>query len=259
MASVSLRHSAHLLLHNPSGKHPVTAWLNRFLVALILANAAAVAIETVAGLYLGNEGAFRTFEALSTVVFLIEYLARLWCCVEQEAYAHPWSGRLRWATRPVAFLDLIVIATFFASVDLRFLRLARLFRLLRVLNLDAMARTYEILKTSIAARKDLLLVSAVLMLIALFSSASLLYIFEHEAQPGLFSSIPATLWWAIVTLATIGYGDMVPVTTAGKICAAVTAVFGVGVFALPTAILTGAVIDAGNRAQTCPHCGKPTH
>lgn len=255
----SLRHSIHLILHNPTGKHPVTAWLNRFLVVLIIANATAVAIETVESIYLGNEQAFRVFETASTIVFLFEYLARLWSCVEQEAFTHPLTGRLRWATRPVAFLDLIVIVTFFIGVDLRFLRLARLFRLLRVLNLDAMAKTYENLKASIAVRKDLLLVSAVLMFIALFSSAALLYLFEHAAQPKMFSSIPATLWWSIVTLATIGYGDMVPVTIAGKICAGFTAIFGVGVFALPTAILTGAVIEAGNKADVCPHCGKARH
>lgn len=259
MPTPSLRHSVHLLLHNPTGKHPATAWLNRFLVALILTNALAVAMETVESIYLGNENAFRLFETVSTMIFLVEYLARLWSCVEQAAFAQPLSGRLRWATRPVAFLDLIVIATFFARVDLRFLRLARLFRLLRVLNLEAMAKTYEQLKASIAARKDLLLVSAVLMFIALFSSAALLYIFEHEAQPKNFSSIPATLWWSIVTLATIGYGDLVPITVAGKICAAFTAIFGVGIFALPTAILTGAVIEAGNRPDVCPHCGKPIH
>ncbi len=259
MAKVSLRHSVHLLLHNPTGKHPLTAWLNRFLVALILTNAAAVAMETVESVFVGNEHAFRIFETVSTAIFLIEYLARLWCCVEQPAFSDPLSGRLRWATRPVALMDLIVITAFAIGVDLRFLRLARLFRLLRVLNLDAMAKTYENLRSSIAARKDLLLVSAVLMFIALFSSASLLYLFEHTAQPKAFSSIPATLWWSIVTLATIGYGDMVPITIAGKICAAFTAVFGVGVFALPTAILTGAVIEAGNRADVCPHCGKARH
>ena len=161
--------------------------------------------------------------------------------------------------RPVALLDLIVIASFFSVADLRFLRLARIFRLLRVLNLEEMAGTYDNLKISLVARKDLLMVSAALMFIALFSAAALLYIFEHQAQPSVFSSIPATLWWAIVTLATIGYGDMVPVTLGGKICAGLTAVFGVGVFALPTAILTGAIIEASTRVEVCPHCGKARH
>jgi voltage-gated potassium channel len=252
----SARRHAHLLLHNPTGKNPVTAWLNRLIATLIIANAVAVALETVPSLYQGNERLFMAFEAISTLVFLAEYIIRIWCSVEQAKYAHPFFGRLRWATSPVALLDLIVVATYFAPVDLRFLRLARLLRLLRVLHLDGMASTYDHLKVSIAARKQLLLVSAVLMFIALFSSAALLYICEHEAQPKVFTSIPATLWWSVITLTTIGYGDIFPITAAGKICAAFTAIFGVGIFALPAAILTGAVIEAGGHTQTCPHCGK---
>lgn len=259
MSFKSWRRSAHLLLHNPNGKHPLSAWLNRLLAMIILANVVAVALETVPSVYLGNEHFFIVFEAVSTVIFLIEYIVRLWCSIEQSKYSRPFEGRLRWALRPIALLDAIVIATYFAPVDLRFLRLARVLRLLKVLNLNNMAATYEHLRASIVARKDLLLVSAVLMFIALFSSAALLYICEHAAQPRLFTSIPSTLWWSVMTLTTVGYGDMYPITVAGKICAAFTAVFGIGVFALPAAILTGAVIEADGLSRVCPHCGKSAH
>lgn len=259
MHSGTLRKSAHLLLHNPTGRNPLSAWLNRLIALLIVANATAVALETVPSLYQGREQFFGAFEAASTLFFLIEYLTRLWCAVEQPKYANPVWGRIRWAMSPVALLDLIVVATYFAPIDLRFLRLARLLRLLRVFSLDGMASTYEHLRGSIAARRELLLVSAVLMLIALFFSASLLYFCEHEAQPNVFTSIPATLWWSVVTLTTVGYGDIFPITVAGKICAAFTAIFGVGVFALPAAVLTGAVIEAGSAAVVCPHCGKAAH
>lgn len=259
MGAKTLRHSLHLILHNPTGKHPFTVWINRLLALVIIANVLAVALETVPSLYKGNEKQFNTFEAVSTFIFLVEYLARLWCSVEQQTYRHPFLGRLRWSLRPVAILDAIVIATFFAPIDLRFLRLARVLRLLRVLNLNRIATTYEQLKASIAKRIDLLLVSSVLMVIALFSSAALVYIFEHEAQPNTFTSIPATIWWSVMTLTTVGYGDMVPITTGGKICAALTAVFGIGIFALPAAILTSAVIEADGRSGVCPHCGKPVH
>lgn len=257
MLASTWRHSAHLLLHNPTGKNPVTAWLNRLIAALIICNATAVALETVPSLYQGNERWFAGFEAVSTLLFLVEYLTRLWCSVEQPTYTRSFLGRLRWAISPIALLDLVVVATYFAPVDLRFLRLARLLRLFRVLSSEGVAATYEHLRASVAARKELLLVSAVLMFIALFSSAALLYICEHEAQPKAFSSIPATLWWSVVTLTTIGYGDIFPITVAGKFCAALTAVFGVGVFALPTAILTGAVIEASSKDKSCQHCGKP--
>lgn len=257
MQANALRHRVHLLLHNPNSSGGAATWLNRGLVLLIVANVIAVALETVPEIYDGREAAFKLFEAISTAVFLVEYLARLWCSVEQPAFAHPLSGRLRWALRPIPLMDLIVVATFFAPVDLRFLRLARLLRLFRALNMNSTAQTYERLRHSIAARKELLMVSAVLMFMALFSSAALLYICEHDAQPKAFSSIPATLWWSVVTLTTVGYGDIYPVTAAGKFFAAMTAIFGIGVFALPAAVLTGAVIEAHDRGGTCPHCGKP--
>ena len=168
MEVTTLRLRAHHLLHNPTGNNAAAAWLNRAIVVLIIANAIAVALETVPNFYLGNEHIFKTFETVSLALFLAEYLTRLWCAVEQEKFAHPITGRLRWMTKPIAFLDLIAIITFFAPADLRFLRLARLLRLFRVLNLEAMANSFDHLKACIAARKNLLLVSAVLMCIALF-------------------------------------------------------------------------------------------
>ncbi|MEP7156717.1 MAG: ion transporter [Betaproteobacteria bacterium] len=259
MSTHTLRHAAHRLLHNPTGKHPVTAWINRALAALIIVNCAAVALETVPDIFRGNERAFFWLEAISTSIFAIEYLVRLWCSVEQADFSRPLLGRLRWMLRPVALFDLVVVVTYFAPVDLRFLRLVRLLRLLRVMSLDRMAGTYDNLKHSIAARKDLLMVSAVLMCCSLFASAALVYVCEHSAQPTIFTSIPATLWWSVVSLTTIGYGDMVPITAAGKICASISTLFGIGVFALPAAILTGAVIEADSRSKTCPHCGKGLH
>ena len=259
MGSPSLRHTTHLLLHSPNEKHRFSAWLNRAIAALIIANATAVALETVPSLFQGHERSFRAFDAVSTILFLIEYMARIWCSVEQHKFAHPVWGRVRWAMRPIALLDLIAIAAYLAPVDLRFFRLARLLRLFRVLHMERMAKTYERLKISIAARKEILLVSGVLMFMALFSSAALLYICEHESQPTVFSSIPATMWWSVVTLTTVGYGDIYPITIAGKICAGFTAVFGVGVFALPAAVLTGAVIEADRISKVCPHCGKNLH
>jgi voltage-gated potassium channel len=81
---------------------------------------------------------------------------------------------------------------------------------------------------------------------------------EHAAQPKAFNNIPDTLWWAVVTLTTIGYGDVTPITPLGKFLAGVIAIVGIGIFALPTAIVTAAILDAGvDRDTTCPHCGKP--
>lgn len=256
---MTLRHRVHVLLHNPDGNNPASLRFNRALVALILVNAIAVALETDPYFAAGHETAFAVLEHFSLAFFLIEYLARLWACVEHEKYRDRTWPRLRWATSFVSLADLLALATFFLPYDLRFLRLLRLLRLMRVANVRTFAHTLERLRQSVRERRDLLLVSGMLMFIALFISASLVYYFERDAQPKAFSSIPASLWWAVVTLTTTGYGDMAPVTPGGRLWAAFALVFGVGIFALPGAILTSAVISASEdrRPGVCPHCGRP--
>jgi voltage-gated potassium channel len=98
-----------------------------------------------------------------------------------------------------------------------------------------------------------------MMIVCIYASASLLYQIEHSTQPHVFTSIPATFWWAMETLTTIGYGDMVPITGIGKLCAGLISVFGIGIFALPTAIVTAAIVEAGVSDPdkiVCRHCGR---
>ena len=255
---MTLRYRIHRLLHNPGGTSVSSRWFNRGLACLILVNALAVALETDRDFAAGHEHAFAILETVSLAFFLIEYLARLWVCVEHDKYRGRTWPRVRWATSLVSIADLLALATFLLPYDLRFLRLLRLVRLLRVANVEAFSATLEGLRVSVRERRDLLFVSALLMFIALFISASLVYYFEHHAQPKVFSSIPAALWWAVVSLTTTGYGDMAPVTPGGKVCAALALIFGVGIFALPGAILTSAVISASEKArpEVCPHCGR---
>jgi voltage-gated potassium channel len=110
---------------------------------------------------------------------------------------------------------------------------------------------------AVRQRRHLLILAVALMLIAVYCLAALLYIVEHAVQPDKFSSIPETLWWAVVTLTTIGYGDITPITPLGKLLAGAGAIFGIGIFALPTAIMTAAILDAGTDVEfNCPHCGR---
>jgi len=256
---MTLRYRLHVLLHNPDGTSVASLWFNRALALLILANVTAVALETVPNFASGRENAFALLETVSLVLFVMEYGVRLWVCVEHDKYRGRTWPRLRWAASLVSIADVLAIATFFLPFDLRFLRLLRLMRLMRVTNMHRFSGTLDSLRTSIRDRSDLLYVSAMLMFIALFISASLLYYFEHAAQPKAFTSIPATLWWAVVTLMTVGYGDMYPVTAGGKVCAGLAMLFGVAIFALPGAIITSAVISASEKPQpdVCPHCGRP--
>lgn len=252
-----LRAQLFAILHLPDPGNRHARWANYFLAALILANAVSITLESVPGL---NRSFARTlwwFEAVSTGLFIIEYLARLWTCVEQGRLSRPVTGRLRYMLQPLALLDLVVILTYWTPWDLRFLRVLRLVRLLKVLHLHEFEAALERLAVSLHKRMELLWVSVALMAMFVYLAASLLYHIEHARQPEAFSSIPASFWWAMVTFNTIGYGDMVPLTPFGRLFASLAAVFGVGVFALPTAIVIAAIIEssASGSAYVCEACG----
>ena len=245
------------ILHAPDASNRLARWANWFLAFLIIANAAAVTLESLSGLDPVFARWLWRFEAVSTALFIIEYAARVWTCVEQRHLAHPLWGRLRYMRQPLALLDLVAIVTWWTPWDLRFLRVVRLVRLLKIMHLYEFEAALERLGMSLQKRKELLLVSVALMAMFVYLASSLLYQIEHARQPAVFSSVPATFWWATVTFNTIGYGDMVPITPLGRVFASVVAVFGVGIFALPTAIVIAAIIEssASGSAYVCEECG----
>lgn len=248
------------ILHRPLPGTRFARPVSIFLASIIVVNCLALSLETVAAIYARHASLFYALEVASTAVFAIEYALRVWTCVEEPKYAAPVSGRLRYISSALAVLDLLAILAFFAPLDLRFLRIFRLSRLFRVLQLEALNRSMQAILEALARRRHLLYVSVGFMATAVYCTAVLLYTVEHAAQPAIFSSIPATLWWAVVTLTTIGYGDMAPITPLGKVLTSVIAIFGIGIFALPTAILTAAILDAGGKlAGRCPHCEKALH
>lgn len=186
------------------------------------------------------------------VLFLAEYLARLIGVGEIRAY-QGFSGRLRWMTRPGSLLDLAAILPVLLLPGTDSSLLLRLFRLLRVVRLSRMtafARGLALLSEVIRERRaDLLATVAVAGMLLLFS-ASALYVVEGDVQPEAFGSIPRAAWWAIATLTTVGYGDVFPVTVAGRLIGGAAALAGIGVIAMPTGILSAAISDAMRRARS---------
>jgi voltage-gated potassium channel len=258
MTDLSFRARIFHVLHKPSPNNPAARYANYFLAFLIASNAVFVALETLPSIGSHFAKEFKAFEAVSTALFTIEYLSRLWVCVEQSRYASPVTGRLRYAIHPLPLLDLVVILTFWLPIDLRFLRVARMVRLLKVLKLQHFEESFEKIATGLKRRAALMVVIVTMMLLCIYASASLVFQLEHHAQPAVFTSIPATFWWAIETLTTIGYGDMVPITPIGKFFSGLIAVFGIGIFALPTAIVTAVIVEAGVSdplPTACKHCG----
>ncbi|MCZ7662877.1 MAG: potassium channel family protein [Thermoleophilia bacterium] len=159
---------------------------------------------------------------------------------------------------------ILAIFPFYVGVgrlDLRFLRALRLFRLLRVLKLARYSESLALLGRVFRAKKEELVVTLCAVLFLLFLASSFIYYVEHEAQPEAFSSIPAAMWWGVATLTTVGYGDVYPVTVAGKVLGAIVAMLGIGLFALPAGILASGFADEMRRKRTdetamCPHCGR---
>lgn len=211
------------------------------LMVLIVANGVAVILETVRPLEEQFSSVFYAFEIFSVTIFSIEYLLRVWVANADPKYKGPIIGRLRYMLSPMAVIDLLAIVPFFLplalTLDLRVLRLLRLFRLFRLFKMTRYVQSLRTFHRVFVAKKEELLITALMIFTLLVLASSAMYALENEAQPDKFSSIPATLWWGVVTLTTIGYGDVYPITAAGKIIGGVFAVLGIGLFALPAGIL----------------------
>jgi voltage-gated potassium channel len=221
-------------------------WFDRFMIVLIVTNVLAVVLESVESLAAAAPEFFWTFELFSVAVFTIEYLARVWVCTEnpESGYGHPVFGRLRQMATPMALIDLIAILPFYLAflipVDLRFMRV---FRLLRLFKLTRYSSAMETLGAVVYGQRRPLGAALLIMLTVLVFASSIVYLFEHEAQPEAFASIPHSMWWGLATLTTVGYGDVTPITSGGRIFGAFIMVLGVGMFALPAGILANGFAD----------------
>ncbi|TRX50640.1 ion transporter [Fulvivirga sp. M361] len=212
-----------------------------FIMTLILLNVFVVITETVESIYSEYKAIFYYFEIFTITVFSIEYVVRIWACTLIEKYRHPVFGRIKYMFSMEALIDLLAILPFylplFFAIDARFVRVLRLFRLMRVFKLGRYSVAFQLIVSAVSKRKEELLITLTLLIIMLILASSLMYYIEHEVQPDTFTSIPATMWWAIATLTTVGYGDVYPVTALGKLLASTIAILGIGVFALPTGII----------------------
>jgi len=225
------------------GRFTCPSWvrhINRFIVVLIITNGLAVILESNAEIRAAYLSWFMSFELFSVLIFSIEYLARLWVSVDQERYAGVprWRARIRYIFTPMALIDLLAIAPFYLTmlipIDLRYLRL---FRLLRLLKLSTYFDGLQVFGTVLRREAGAIAGAMLTMMVLIVVSACLMFTVENAAQPGHFESIAQAIWWAVVTLTTVGYGDITPITFGGKLLAIVIMILGVGTMALPASIL----------------------
>lgn len=233
------------------------------ILVLILLNVVAVVLESVASLASRYAAIFSAFELLSVAVFSVEYVARVWACTAEPRYAHPLFGRLRFMVSPLALIDLAAVLPFYLVVlrtDLRFIRAFRLLRLARLGKIGRYTEAAVVLMRVLRAKREELIVTLSLVGILGVIFASLAYYAESAAQPDKFQDIPHAMWWAFVTITTVGYGDVAPITPLGKVIGVATAVLGILMIALPTGVLGAAFVEELNKpkvvsAKKCPHCG----
>lgn len=258
-----VRHKVFHLLEVEAGDRGVERFINVALLALIVLNVIAVVVETVDDIRARFGGVLQGFEWFSVGVFSIEYILRLWSCTANPRFARPVVGRVRYMLSPIALVDLLAILPAYLPwlipLDLRFARAARLFRLARSLKIARYSQALRTLANVVRGKKEELGITALLGLVLLLFASSTMYYVEHDAQPRVFSSIPAAMWWGVVTLTTVGYGDIYPITGFGKFVAGFIAILGIGLYALPAGIIAAGFADElrkrGAARSKCPHCG----
>jgi voltage-gated potassium channel len=246
------RREVHDLLEVGGDAHPAGRLVNAFIILLIILNAIAFATDTVPALAERYAFEFELFNIFSVIVFTIEYVLRVWSSVEIPMLSRlpRWQARLRFAARPMMIIDLLAFFPWYLHwiypMDLRVLRLFRLFRLLKLVRYSPALQT---LGRVIADEYRALLGALLVILVLLLFSATGMYYLEREAQPEKFGSIPDAAWWALATLTTVGYGDVVPITPWGKMLGGVVMLLGVGMIALPVAIIATGFSQESSRHQ----------
>lgn len=234
--------------------------VNLFLIVLILIAAAEAVIDTEPTIAGGREYLFDRVELTLGLIFLVEYLARIWVAVENPRFATARFPRLRYMVTPIAIIDFLAVvpALFaFGGAPSLMLRFFRVLRLLRLAKLGRTSKALQHIRDAVVERRYEFALILGMLGITILIAGSLLYLAEAEAQPDKFGSIPRAMWWAIVTLTTVGYGDAYPVTTLGRVMAGFVAIIGVSLIALPTGLFAASFTDAMERRRLKDQAADP--
>ncbi len=246
------RRRTHEVLESGSSEDITSKSVDLFIIGLVVANIIAFMLSTVSHIEADYGALLEQFEVFSVLVFTIEYVLRIWAAAEFPfSRSEPsWKTRLKYGLRPLQLIDLVVILPFYLSflfaIDLRMLRILRLFRLLKLARYSPAMQSL----VAVVSNEKRALVGALLLMVCLLLFASTgIYFVEHKAQPDVFGSVPASMWWAIATLTTVGYGDVTPITPIGKVFGGFVMIFGLGMFALPIGIMATGFSQESHRRE----------
>lgn len=242
----SFRYKIYALVNETPTSGQLHQIFDFFIVVWVIISVLAVILESVHSINYHLHSEFMILDILAVAIFSTEYLMRMYSCTENPKYQAWLSGRLKNATSPSSLIDLLAVLPFYLEsllhhlFDLRFLRVFRLMRLLKLARYSGATQSLFIV---IKREWPVMKASAFIMILLVMLAACLGYLFEHEAQPDKFENIPQSIYWAVVTLASVGYGDISPITPAGRAMTIVLALLGIGIFAIPAAILSSALSD----------------
>lgn len=236
-----------------------------FIMALIFINVIAVLLDTF-DLPPAVAKASKVIEIISVMIFTVEYLLRLWTCEYKYPKCSPAKCLIKYVFSFMAIIDLLAIIPFYLpmiiSIDLRVLRMLRIFRLMRIFKINRYTKALALIGQVFKNKSGQLISSIAVVFVLILIASVIMYNVEHEAQPEQFTNVFQSMWWAIATLTTVGYGDIYPITTIGKMLSATIALLGIGLVAVPTGIITAGFSELVEKEKNgddqkcyCPYCG----
>ena len=223
--------------------------IDKFIYLLIIVNVIAMILESHENLRLSYGPSFYLFEVFSIIIFTIEYFYRLIYNFNKKGT----KGLTSYVFSFFGIIDLISILPFYLgniiSLDGRFIRILRLFRLTRIFKLGRKSSSLKLFIKALSSVKNELIFTLFLSILIILFSASAIYYLEYESQPEKFSSITEAIWWATISLATVGYGDVYPITVLGKIFATIISLVGIGIVAIPTGVISASFVEQINKQK----------
>lgn len=242
----TLRAKVHALMEPGPRSGQLHRHVDQFIIFWIVLSIASTVVESVSGIRETLALEIAIIDTVAFALFTIEYMARWYASVEHPAFAGRRWPRWAYVRSPQAIIDLLAILPFLLErflpwpLDLRFLRV---FRLLRLLKLTRYAGATGTLYRVVQREKSVLFAAVFVMMLLVVLTASMGYLFEHHAQPEAFENIPQTIYWAVITLSSVGYGDISPVTPLGRALTVILSLLGIGIFAIPAGLLASAFSD----------------
>jgi voltage-gated potassium channel len=234
------------------------------LLGLIGTNIIAVVLESFNSLRIRYDTPFTLFETISVIIFTIEYLLRLWTSNLKFPKRFYILSVVTFIFSGMAIVDLLAFLPYYLpmfGVDLRMLRILRITRIFRIIKLGRYSSSIQLIIRVFKRSKSDLLVTVFVTLLLMILASTMMYYVENPVQPDKFPNILASAWWTVITLTTVGYGDVYPITGLGKFFGAIIALLGIGLVALPTGIISSGFIEEirlrrvlGHKV-VCPECG----